>query len=196
MSYWEILLIAFGVSIDAAAVSAAGSICPGTFSKRHCAFNAAIFFGGAQFIMPVAGFLAAGIFSKQVEAFDHYLALIMLLFVGGKMIWEACRNQDEGSKDSCPLGDFFAARNMVVPAIATSLDALAVGAGIAFAGNDIWIPAAAMGIVTAICSAVSVYIGKLMVNKCSSGKLAIAGGIAIIAVGIKIFLEDILSKGC
>ena len=196
MALIEILLISFGVSIDAFAVSTSGSLCKPFLPRRIQALNAALFFGIFQFIMPVIGFFLAGLAMDLVRSIDHYVAFALLGFVGGKMIWEACRNQDEGSKDSCPLGDFFAARNMVVPAIATSLDALAVGAGIAFAGNDIWIPAAAMGIVTAICSAVSVYIGKLMVNKCGSGKLAIAGGIAIIAVGIKIFLEDILSKGC
>ncbi|MBR2345654.1 MAG: manganese efflux pump [Lentisphaeria bacterium] len=194
MFWGEILLIAFGVSIDAAAVSAAGSACPGTFTRKHCAWNAALFFGGAQFIMPVAGFFAAGTVRGKLAAVDHYAALLLLCFVGGKMIWESWCSRNACENARCPLGgDFFAARNMFVPAVATSLDALAVGAGIAFAGNSIWIPAAAMGIVTGICSALSVYAGKFVMKKCGSWYFGIAGGIAIIAVGVKIFLEDILS---
>ena len=116
----EILLIALGVSIDAAAVSVSGSLCPGKFTKRHCAINAALFFGGFQFIMPLIGFFTAGIFSHAVRHFDHYLAFALLLFVGGKMIFEACRN--EKADNSCPLGEFFSARNLIIPAIAPATE--------------------------------------------------------------------------
>ncbi len=190
MTLWETLLIAFGVSLDAMAVSAAGSVCPGKFSKRHCAVNAALFFGGFQFIMPVAGFFAAGMLTGVVAEFDHYVAFLLLLFVGGKMILDALKAEKDPEK--CPVGEFFSARNMVLPAVATSLDALAVGAGIAFSGNQVWFPAMAMGVVTGIISALSVYAGKLVVDKFGSGKIGIAGGTAIIIVGVKILLEHLL----
>lgn len=190
MTLWEILLIAFGVSLDSMAVSAAGSVCPGKFSKRHCAFNAALFFGGFQFIMPVAGFFAAGFLTGIVAEFDHYVAFLLLLFVGVKMIHDALKNSDD--PESCPVGEFFSAGNMVVPAVATSMDALAVGAGIAFSGNQVWFPAIAMGIVTGIMSALSVFAGKKIVEKFGSGKIGAAGGVAIIIVGVKILLEHLL----
>lgn len=191
MQIWEILLLAFSVSVDAAAVSAAGMTCAGNFSRRHCAFNAAMFFGGFQFIMPVAGFFAAGFLTDVIAKFDHWVAFGLLFLVGGKMIWESWRDGNEETA-SCPADGFFAARNMWFPAIATSLDALAVGAGIAFAGTSrIWIPAAAMGIITGICSAASVYIGQKIVKKCGARNLGSAGGLAIIAVGTKILLEHI-----
>lgn len=192
ISITEILLIAFGVSIDAAAVSVSGSLCPGKYSKWHCAFNAALFFGGFQFFMPLGGFYAASILTGFVEKFDHYIAFILLLIVGGKMIWENLHNNPE-KENSCPLGDFFSPANLVVPATATSLDALAIGAGLAFAGKPIWIPAAAMGVITASVSIICVIAGKKISDKKhgTSGKLAIVGGAVIILIGIKILLQHL-----
>lgn len=190
MALWEILLIAFGVSLDAMAVSAAGSVCPGRFSRRHCALNAALFFGGFQFVMPVAGFFAAGLLTGVIAEIDHYVAFVLLVFVGGKMIRDALSAEKDPEK--CPVGEFFSAGNMILPAVATSLDAMAVGAGIAFAGNQIWLPAAAMGVNTGIISALSVYAGKKIEQKFGSGKIGVVGGAAIIAVGVKILTEHLL----
>ncbi len=192
ISVTEILLIAFGVSIDAAAVSVSGSLCPGKYSKRHCAFNAALFFGGFQFFMPLAGFYAASILAGLVEKFDHYIAFTLLLIVGGKMIWE---NSHKNSPEinACPLGEFFSPANLIIPAIATSLDAMAIGASLAFSGKPVWISAAAMGVITGTVSAICVFAGKKLADKkCgSSGTLAIIGGIVIVLIGIKILLQDL-----
>ncbi len=192
MSLIAILLIAFGVSIDAAAVSVSGSLCPGKYSKRHCAFNAACFFGGFQFIMPLTGFFAAELLSGLVEKIDHFLAFFLLLFVGGKMIWEACQGENS-EKNSCPLGEFFAPKNLFIPAVATSLDALAVGAGLAFANSTIWLPAAMMGIITGAVSFICVIIGKKLASSKpgAAKKLSITGGVIIILIGTKILLQDI-----
>ena len=192
ISISEILLIAFGVSIDAAAVSVSGSLCPGKYSKWHCAFNAALFFGGFQFFMPVCGFFAANILTGFVEKFNHYIAFILLLIVGGKMILENLQNDPEKSS-SCPLGEFFSPVNLLIPAIATSLDAMAIGAGLAFAGKPIWVPSTAMGVVTALVSILCVFIGKKIADKKHwlSDKLAAIGGIAIILIGVKILLQHL-----
>lgn len=189
MSIAEILLIAFGVSVDAAAVSVSGSLCPGKYSKRRCAFNAACFFGGFQFFMPLAGFYAAWLFADKFAAFDHFIAFFLLSFVGGKMIKESF-GMDEEKKD-CPLGEFFSPANLLLPAVATSLDALAIGAGLAFSSFSIWIPAAAMGIITAIVSACCVILGKKLSTTLPEGKLTFAGGCVIILIGIKILLQDL-----
>ncbi|MBQ9803973.1 MAG: manganese efflux pump [Lentisphaeria bacterium] len=191
MQCWEILLLSLSVSIDAAAVSAAGMTCAGNFSRRHCAVNAALFFGGFQFLMPVAGYFAAAMVSQTVKSFDHWVAFALLTFVGGKMIYESWRPGD-GETDKCPAKGFFAVSNMWLPAVATSLDALAVGAGLAFAGNTgIWIPAAAMGIITGLCSSGSVYLAQKIVKMCGSRHVGTAGGIAIVAIGVKILFEHL-----
>ncbi len=188
----EILLISFGVSIDAAAVSAAGAVCPGKFSKYHSAANAALFFGLFQFFMPIIGFFAVGYFADTVKQYDHFIAFFLLLFVGGKMIIDSIKESRKEEKNSCPAGDFFAAKRLFIPAIATSLDALAVGAGIAFSGNTILIPAAMMGIVTALCSGIAVLLGKhLLKTLRHTTFLSIAGGLAIITVGCKILWEHL-----
>lgn len=194
MSFSEILLIAFGVSIDAAAVSVSGSLCPGKYTKRHCAFNAALLFGSFQFFMPLAGFYLAAIFSGIFEKFDHYIAFFLLLFVGGKMIYEACSKTSDNNR--CTMNEFFSFGNLILPAIATSVDALAIGAGLAFSNcHNIWLPASAMGLITALMSAFCVILGKKIANSAQKYEkcLSIIGGIVIIAIGIKIFAQDLMN---
>ena len=189
----ELLIIAFGVSVDAFAVSAGGALCPASLSRRACALRAGLFFGGFQFLMPAIGYFAASLMSNTVHQIDHWLAFALLLLVGGKMIWEAFAEETE--KDHCPMpgkGEFFAVKNLFVPAVATSLDALAVGAGLAFAGRDLWLPAISMGVVTGLVSALGVYLGNKLRSVGQSKYLAIAGGAAIILVGVKILLDDLI----
>ena len=190
MTLTEIILIAFGVSVDAAAVSVSGSLCPGKYSKRRCAFNAALFFGGFQFFMPLAGFFSATFLTDAVAAFDHYLACGLLTSVGGKMIYESFCKKKSG--ETCPLGEFFSAGNLFFPAIATSLDAFAIGASFAFNKNSVWLPAAMMGGVTAAVSAFCVILGKRLAATSANEKImTIAGGSVIIFIGIKILLQDL-----
>ena len=195
MGIAEIILISLGVSVDAAAVSVSGALCPGKYSRWRCAFNAALFFGGFQFFMPLAGFYAGSWLTDlfDVRSYDHYLAFVLLAIVGGKMIKEGL-DQKEADGKSCPLGEFFSFGNLFLPAVATSLDALAIGGGIAFTRSGIWLPAAAMGLVTALTSAVCVISGKILAQKFSScsGKLTAAAGVVIILIGVKIMLSDLL----
>ena len=190
MALIEILLISFGVSIDAFAVSTSGSLCKPVLPRRIQALNAALFFGIFQFIMPVIGFFLAGLAMDLVRSIDHYVAFALLGFVGGKMIYEAVAGDDE---DVCCKtdSDFFAVKNLFVPAIATSLDALAVGAGFAFSGRALWIPAASMGIITAIVSAFGVMLGSRLRDLVPQKYLTIAGGTAIVIIGAKILITDL-----
>lgn len=190
MALLEILLISFGVSIDAFAVSTSGSLCKPFLPRRIQALNAALFFGIFQFIMPVIGFFLAGLAIDLVRSIDHYVAFALLGFVGGKMIYEAVAGDDDNlccKTDS----DFFAVKNLFVPAIATSLDALAVGAGFAFSGRTLWLPAASMGIITAAVSAFGVMLGSRLRNLIPQKYLTAAGGTAIIIIGAKILITDL-----
>ncbi|MBE6391105.1 MAG: manganese efflux pump [Lentisphaerae bacterium] len=190
MALLEILLISFGVSIDAFAVSTSGSLCKPFLPRRIQALNAALFFGIFQFIMPVIGFFLAGLAMDLVRSIDHYVAFALLGFVGGKMIYEAVAGDDDDL--CCKTGsDFFAVKNLFVPATATSLDALAVGAGFAFSGRTLWLPAASMGIITAAVSAFGVMLGSRLRNLIPQKYLTAAGGAAIIIIGAKILITDL-----
>ena len=189
MELTELVLIAFGVSFDAAAVSISGSLCPGKYSKRHCACNAALFFGGFQFLMPVAGFYTANIVAGMLERVNHWAAFLLLSLAGGKMVVESLKK--ENSVDDPIDGEFFAARNMMIPATATSVDALTIGAGMAFSGEKIWFAAAMMGVVTAISSALCVIIGKKLASTLPAARnLSVVGGVIIILIGVKILLTS------
>ena len=190
MSIIELLLISFGVSIDAFAVSTGGSLCKPFLPRRIQALNAALFFGIFQFVMPVIGFFLANLAMDLVRCIDHYVAFALLAFVGGKMVYEGISGDDEAV--SCKTdSDFFAVKNMFLPAIATSLDAMAVGAGFAFSARPLWIPAISMGVITGIVSAFGVLLGSRLRNFVPQKYLTVAGGIAIIAIGAKILITDL-----
>lgn len=188
MTFWDVLLISLGVSVDALAVSVAGALADRGSTLRSGAM-AAIFFGGFQTLMPLLGFGAASLCRAFVAAVDHYLAFALLSFVGGKMMAEACRGSEE--RPAVTAG-FFTCRNLLLPAVATSLDALAVGAGIAFAGHPICFPALSMGIVTGAVSFSGVLLGRRI--GCLAGERAMqfAGGAVIVLIGAKILVTDLL----
>ena len=191
MNWFEIILIALGVSVDAFAVSVGGAMgCQKNSWRNGC--NAALFFGGFQFLMPVAGFFAAALLAGFVEKYDHWCAFILLALVGGKMIFEGVKKEEKKEDPVVCQLDFFSPLKLFVPAVATSLDALAVGGSIAFAGNTIWIPAAAMGIVTGIISFGGVELGyKLKSFGCEKVMTAI-GGVVIVLIGLRILLGHLL----
>ena len=184
MSIWEVLLIAFSVSLDAFALSVAGALTSRQKTIKN-ALLAAGFFGGFQFFMPLAGYLAASLLHHWVEACDHWIAFALLAFVGGKMVYEGIRGErKDGEKNAS--AEFFDWKYMFIPAVATSIDALAVGAGIAFSGSPILVPAAAMGIVTGLVSAAGVCFGRQLGKLAGARVLSIIGGTAIILIGADI----------
>ncbi len=186
MSVWETLLLAFSVSLDAFALSVAGALT----SRRKTVYGALMaagFFGGFQFFMPLAGFFAAASLQSFVAAVDHWIAFLLLAFVGGRMIFEGVTGGGERLRD----GEFFEFRRMWIPAVATSIDALAVGAGLAFSGVPILVPALAMGVVTAAMSAAAVYLGRRLGKLAGERVLSVAGGAAIILIGANILREHL-----
>ena len=150
---------------------------------------AALFFGGFQTLMPLLGFGAAALCHALVAAVDHYLAFALLSFVGGKMIYEGFRGDEE--RRAVGAG-FFRCRNLLIPAVATSLDALAVGAGIAFSGHPIWFPAISMGVVTGAVSFCGVFLGQRIGRLAGERAMQLAGGAAIVLIGAKILITDLL----
>lgn len=193
---WEVILIAVSVSLDAFAVSIGGALCDRTGRMWRNAAWAALFFGGFQILMPLIGFSAGRLLRDIVAVADHWLAFGLLTLVGGKMIVEGIRFEPEcGRKDEDgeerERGDFFAPKALLIPAIATSLDALAVGGGLAFAGRGIWVPALAMGVVTALLSATGVLLGRRIGAFAGERAMMIVGGCAIVLIGLKILIEHV-----
>ena len=195
MTLFEILLISLGVSIDALSVSVSGSFCDRTGRVLRNACRAALYFGLFQFLMPLGGFLAAGLLAGFVASFGHWIALVLLGFVGGKMVWDGWQKRGENEQIECKNYDFFGWKVLILPAVATSIDAFAIGAGLSFAGKPLLLPCVSMGCVTGLISFAGVCIGHRLA-RLGRGVLPewimlISGGSAIILVGIKIFFAGL-----
>lgn len=188
MSIWEILLIGLGVSADAFAVS----MCKGVEMKKFIfkyALLIALFFGGFQMLMPLIGWAAGTLFEKYITQFDHWIAFGLLLLLGGKMIYDGIFDKDEqkeGEEKPLKLGFL----TLLVMAIATSIDALAVGVTFAFLKVNIWMAVSIIGATTFAFSLVGVGIGVKVGDKFKN-KAEIFGGVILILIGLKILLEHL-----
>ena len=186
MGILEILLIAIGLAMDAFAVS----ICKGLSMKKMNWKKAENFtdfrlpFGVFQALMPVIGYYLGTTFESLVTKVDHWIAFILLALIGGKMLKEAFDNNSEGYNDSVNF------KTMVILAIATSIDALAVGITFAFLQTNIVLAAILIGLVTFILSVIGVKIGNQFGIKYEK-RAEIIGGIILILIGIKILLEHL-----
>lgn len=186
MSIWELLLLALGLSMDAFAVS----VCKGLSVKRAGLKQGALcgaWFGGFQALMPLIGFFLGSLFAQAIEAFDHWIAFVLLGLIGGNMLKEAF---SKGECENCREADF-SFKAMLVMAVATSIDALAVGISLAMAGNvNIWLAVALIGIVTFGLSMAGVKIGNVFGSRYEK-KAQLAGGVILILLGTKILLEHL-----
>ena len=188
MGFGELFVLAIGVSMDAFAVS----ICKGLATKKAGLRQmgaCGLWFGGFQALMPLIGFFLGTLFADAIVAFDHWIAFALLAFIGGNMLKEAFeKNECECCNDQ--NGDF-GVKTMFVMAIATSIDALAIGVSMALAGNvNIWIVIALIGVTTCVTSALGVKIGNVFGAKFEK-KAQAAGGIILILLGLKILLEHL-----
>lgn len=185
MGFVELLLLAVGLSMDAFAVS----ICKGLSMKKASLGAGAIcgaWFGGFQALMPLVGFFLGTLFAGAIEAFDHWVAFGLLAIIGINMLKEAfscgcdCENQPDAD---------LSVKTMFVMAVATSIDALAVGISLAMAGNvNIWFAIALIGVITFVMSAMGVKIGNVFGSRFEK-KAQIAGGVILVLLGCKILLE-------
>ena len=183
MDIWTLFILAVGVSMDAFAVSICKGLAMQKVKVRH-AVTAGVWFGGFQALMPVIGYFLGIQFQEYITAYDHWIAFGLLLIIGGNMIKEALSNEEECADASMAFG------KMLVLAIATSIDALALGVTFAFLQVDIWKAVAFIGVVTFCFSVAGIKIGNVFGAKYKS-KAEFAGGLILILLGVKILLEHL-----
>lgn len=192
MTFVDLLLIAISLSMDAFAVA----MCKG-LSVRKAKFKhyiiTALYFGGFQALMPFLGFLAGYSFEKVITSFDYIVAFVLLALIGGNMIKEALSVEEDDCNDS------FSVKTMIPLAVATSIDALAVGVTLAAKGtslggtfvSNIFFDIAVIGITTFIISAIGIKIGNVFGIKYKQ-KAELAGGIILIIIGLRMFIEHFI----
>lgn len=186
MSLLELFLIAVGLSMDAFAVAVCKGLSTGHVKVRHMAITG-LWFGFFQALMPLIGYLLGVNFSSLIQSVDHWIAFVLLVLIGANMIREAVKGDDDEDDGK---GGLYSARVMLPLAVATSIDALAVGVSFAFLSVDIVPAVSFIGICTFILSAIGVKIGAVFGTRFKS-KAEIAGGIILILIGLKILLEHL-----
>ena len=184
MGFAELLLLGVGLSMDAFAVS----VCKGLAMKKatlKTELTCGVWFGGFQALMPLIGFYLGTLFAEAIQAFDHWVAFALLALIGGNMLKEAF-----GAEEECPCADL-SVRTMFLMAVATSIDALAVGISLAMVGDvNIWAAVSLIGVTTFALSAVGVAVGNVFGSRYEK-KAEMAGGIILILLGVKILLEHL-----
>ena len=182
MSFVELFLIAVGLSMDAFAVSVCKGLSVNRLEKKHAAI-VGLYFGGFQFLMPVIGYLLGSRFESLITSVDHWIAFALLLVIGGNMIKESFGEAEK-------LNDDFGFKTMVLLAVATSIDALAVGITFAFLQVRIVPAASLIGVTTFSLSALGIYIGHRFGARYKA-RAERVGGVILILIGVKILLEHL-----
>ncbi len=186
MSLWELLVIAVGLSMDAFAVSVCKGLSVQKVKPKHYLIVAA-YFGGFQALMPLLGYLLGVRFEVMVANVDHWIAFVLLGLIGANMVRESRAGEEK-------LDDSFTVSTMLILAVATSIDALAIGVTFAFLGVNIVEAIILIGITTGIISGVGLKIGNVFGSRYKS-KAEMAGGIVLILMGIKILVQHLLGLG-
>lgn len=177
-------MIGVALSMDAFAVSVCKGLSVKKAGVKHV-LTVGVYFGGFQALMPMLGFLLGYKFESFITNIDHWIAFVLLAIIGGNMIREAL-GKDEDDKEN----DDFSFRAMLPLAVATSIDALAVGISFAFLGVDIVTAALLIGATTFVLSGAGIFVGNIFGSKYKS-KAELAGGIVLILIGAKILLEHL-----
>lgn len=182
MSLAELFILSVGLAMDAFAVSICKGLSLGKINKKHMC-TAGAWFGGFQALMPLIGYYLGSLFADMITKYDHWIAFVLLLFIGANMIKESSEKSEE-------VDASMTAKSMFLLAVATSIDALAVGVTFAFMKVNIIAAVLFIGIVTFVCSAVGVKIGSIFGTKYKS-KAELFGGAVLILIGLKILLEGV-----
>ncbi len=191
LDWFTLLLMAMGLSADAFAVSIGnGIVCRKATPRR--VLRTAGAFGFAQGMMPVFGYALASLFAKQIEAIDHWVAFGLLAFLGGKMIWDVFRGEEEEQ------GDPDDTKTLLMMAVATSIDAMAVGVSMAMSRTGLLasdygflLCSAVIGVITFAACCLGVVLGCKTGDKFGN-KAMLGGGIILIGIGLKILIEHLL----
>ena len=184
MGFWELVVLAVGLSMDAFAVSICKGLALQRVSWKECCIAGA-WFGGFQALMPLLGYLLGAGFAGTIEAYDHWIAFLLLGLIGANMIREALSGGEREKQN-----DDFSFRAMLPLAVATSIDALAVGVSFAFLQTPIFQAVAVIGLTTFCFGVAGVKIGRLFGVKYET-KAELMGGIILILIGSKILLEHL-----
>lgn len=187
MSIIELFILALGLSMDAFAVSICKGLSVPKLQPKHC-LTCGIYFGGFQALMPLLGWLLGIRFQSLITNIDHWIAFVLLAVIGANMIKESFSKEEE-----CPDASF-GFKTMLTLAVATSIDALAVGVTFAFLDVAIVPAVLLIGATTFVCSAVGVKIGNVFGNRFES-KAEFLGGLVLIAIGLKILIEHLFFGG-
>ena len=187
MGFFELFLLGVGLSMDAFAVS----VCKGLAMKKatlKSQMTCGLWFGGFQALLPLIGFFLGALFADAIKSFDHWIAFGLLVLIGANMLKEALEKEcdccEEHSAD-------MSVKTMFIMAVATSIDALAVGISLAMAGDvNIWAAVALIGVTTCVLSALGVKIGNIFGSRYEK-KAEFAGGVILILLGLKILLEHL-----
>ena len=188
MGIVELLLTAIALSMDAFAVS----VCKGLGMRRmryDQALVISLYFGVFQALMPLIGWLLGTSFSRYIQGFDHWSAFVLLAFLGGKMLWDVFHEKEDGEQESAERR--LDHRELFMLAIATSIDALAVGIAFACLDVNIWSSISIIGVTTLVISFAGVWIGNRFGNRFQK-KAEIAGGLVLILIGVKILAEHLI----
>ena len=187
MGFLELFFIAVGLAMDAFAVSICKGLSVPKLQAKHCLI-CGVYFGGFQALMPLIGWALGIRFQSMITNIDHWIAFVLLAVIGANMIKESFSKEEE-----CPDASF-GFKTMLTLAVATSIDALAVGVTFAFLNVSIVPAVLLIGATTFVCSAVGVKIGNVFGNRFQS-KAEFLGGLVLIAIGLKILIEHLFFGG-
>lgn len=189
MSYIEVLLIGIGLSMDAFAVCATNGIVYKNANKKW-GLMMALCFGLFQAAMPTIGYFLGSAFAEYIRAFDHIIALVLLGFIGGKMIFDAIKKDEDSER-----GLMLTIPVLLLQGVATSIDALAVGISFAALENvNIVLSVTIIGITTFMLSLIAVVAGKKF-GSLLNNKAQLIGGLILVGIGVKIFIEHTFFAG-
>ena len=187
MGILELLLIGVGLSMDAFAVAVCQGLCMPKLNLRYAAVIG-LFFGGFQALMPLLGWLLGSQFAGYIQNFDHWIAFVLLVLIGGNMVREALSPEEE--ELSCAVSTALDYRQLTVMAVATSIDALAVGVTFAFLDVSILPAVSIIGCTTFLLSVAGVAVGNFFGARYKQ-RAELCGGVILVLLGVKILLEHL-----
>lgn len=188
MEFFTLVFLALGLAMDAFAVSISNTMCYVGLTRRQ-ALASSICFGAFQGAMPIIGFFAGRLFYKLISTIDHWIALVLLGIIGGKMLVEGIRALRK--PESCPQGAKYNTKTMLLQGVATSIDALAVGISFAALSVNIWAAAGLIAVITLVLCIVGSELGRGF-GALLGDWAQIFGGLILLVIGLKIFVEHMM----